>query len=98
MPDKIYTVSEITKEIKELLEDELPVVWIEGEISNYTLHSSGHRYFSLKDQEAQIRCVFWRWKKLDFEPENGMKVLALGKVSIYEKIGEYQLYVEVLKT
>ncbi|MCJ7508772.1 MAG: exodeoxyribonuclease VII large subunit, partial [candidate division Zixibacteria bacterium] len=99
MPDKIYTVSEITKQIKELLEEQLPTVWIEGEISNFILHSSGHRYFSLKDQEAQIRCVLWRGRSegLDFEPQSGMNVLALGKISVYEKRGEYQLYVEVLR-
>ncbi|HEX9917138.1 MAG TPA: exodeoxyribonuclease VII large subunit [candidate division Zixibacteria bacterium] len=99
MPDKIYTVSEITKQIKELLEGELPTIWIEGEISNFVLHSSGHRYFSLKDEEAQIRCVLWRGKGegLDFEPQSGMKVLALGKISVYEKRGEYQLYVEILR-
>jgi exodeoxyribonuclease VII large subunit len=99
MPDKIYTVSEITKRIKELLEEELPTIWLEGEISNLILHSSGHRYFSLKDEEAQIRCVLWRGRSegLDFEPQSGMKVLALGKISIYEKRGEYQLYVEILR-
>jgi exodeoxyribonuclease VII large subunit len=99
MPDKIYTVSEITKQIKELLEGGLPTIWIEGEISNFILHSSGHRYFSLKDEEAQIRCVLWRGRSegLDFEPQSGMKVLALGKISVYEKRGEYQLYVEVLR-
>jgi len=99
MPDKIYTVSEITKQVKELLEEGLPTVWIEGEISNYNLPSSGHRYFSLKDENAQIKCVLWRGKGegLDFEPQDGMKVLALGKVSVYEKNGQYQLYVEILR-
>ncbi len=97
MPDKVYTVSEITGQIKELLEDGLPIVWVEGEISNFILHSSGHRYFSLKDENSQIRCVLWRGKGVDFEPQNGIKVLALGKVSIYERSGQYQLYVEALR-
>ncbi len=98
MQPKIYTVTEITKEVKILLEENLPPVWVEGEISNYTLHSSGHRYFSLKDENSQIRCVFWRWQafSLKFEPEDGMKVVALGNITVYEKQGQYQLYVEKL--
>jgi exodeoxyribonuclease VII large subunit len=68
---------------------------VEGEISNYTLHSSGHRYFSLKDENAQIRCVLFRWegRRLVFEPEDGMKVYALGNLTVYEKSGQYQLNV-----
>ena len=99
MPDKVYTVSEITRQIKEVLEEELATIWIEGEMSNYVLHSSGHRYFSLKDEEAQIRCVLWKGKDrgLDFELQDGTKVLALGKISVYERRGEYQLYVEMLR-
>lgn len=98
MQPKIYTVTEITREVKDLLEENIPPVWVEGEISNYTLHSSGHRYFSLKDENSQIRCVFWRWQafSLSFEPEDGMKVIALGNITVYEKAGQYQLYVEKL--
>lgn len=95
MQAKIYKVSEITREIKNLLEQSFPTLWVEGEISNYTLHSSGHRYFSLKDENAQIRCVLFRWegKRLAFEPEDGMKVYALGNLTVYEKSGQYQLSV-----
>ncbi|MFQ6032035.1 MAG: exodeoxyribonuclease VII large subunit, partial [Candidatus Zixiibacteriota bacterium] len=60
--EKIYSVTEITREIKSILEESFPTVWVEGEISNYTLHSSGHRYFSLKDENAQIRCTLWRFR------------------------------------
>ena len=95
MQAKIYKVSEITREIKNLLEQSYPTLWVEGEISNYTLHSSGHRYFSLKDENAQIRCVLFRWegKRLAFEPQDGMKVYALGNLTVYEKSGQYQLSV-----
>lgn len=95
MQAKIYKVSEITREIKNLLEQSFPTLWVEGEISNYTLHSSGHRYFSLKDENAQIRCVLFRWegKRLVFEPQDGMKVYALGNLTVYEKSGQYQLSV-----
>jgi len=91
--EKIYTVTEITREIKGILEESFPSVWVEGEISNYTLHSSGHRYFSLKDENAQIRCTLWRFRgtRLSFEPEDGMKVLALGNIAVYERNGQYQL-------
>jgi exodeoxyribonuclease VII large subunit len=91
--EKIYTVTEITKEIKGILEESFPTVWVKGEISNYTLHSSGHRYFSLKDENAQIRCTLWRFRgeRLQFEPEDGMQVIALGNISVYERNGQYQL-------
>jgi exodeoxyribonuclease VII large subunit len=93
MQEKIYTITEITKEIKGILEESLPSVWVEGEISNYTLHSSGHRYFSMKDENAQIRCTLWRFRgiRLSFEPEDGMKVIAFGNITVYERNGQYQL-------
>jgi len=96
---KVYTVSEITKEIKTLLEENIPTIWVEGEVSNYTLHSSGHRYFSLKDENSQIRCVFWKWQaySLSFEIEDGMKVIALGNITVYERNGQYQLNITKLK-
>lgn len=93
---KIYSVSEITREVKGLLELNLPALWIEGEISNFIHHSSGHRYFTLKDENAQIKCVLWRdiGDFLNFEIEDGMKVVIYGNISVYEKQGQYQLYVE----
>ncbi len=98
MEAEIYTVSEITKKIKDILEGSIPKIWVEGEISNYTLHSSGHRYFSLKDENSQIRCVFWRFRSnsLRFEPEDGMKVIALGNITVYQRGGQYQLDVILL--
>jgi len=87
---KIYSVSEITGEVKALLELNLPTLWIEGEISNFIHHSSGHRYFTLKDENAQIKSVLWRdiGDFLQFEIEDGMKVVAYGDISVYEKQGQ----------
>jgi exodeoxyribonuclease VII large subunit len=81
--------------IKENLEETFPAAWVEGEISNYKLYPSGHRYFSLKDEDAVLRCTIWRGagQYLNFEPENGIKVHAFGNLSVYEKRGEYQLNV-----
>ncbi len=95
MTDKIYSITELTKELKQILEGAFPKIWVEGEISNYIKHSSGHRYFTLKDQNAQIRCVMWRWmgSHLIFEPQDGLKVRASGQITVYEKSGQYQLIV-----
>ncbi|RPI02453.1 MAG: exodeoxyribonuclease VII large subunit [Calditrichaeota bacterium] len=89
----IFTVSAITLEIKELLETQLPTVWVEGEISNFSRHSSGHLYFSLKDESAQLACVMWRMRAgaLFFLPRDGLRVRALGSIRVYEKRGTYQL-------
>jgi exodeoxyribonuclease VII large subunit len=93
MQERIYTVTEITREIKSILERNFPTVWVEGEISNYLLHSSGHRYFTLKDENAQIRCTLWRYRgdQLQFEPADGMNVMAWGSITVYERNGQYQL-------
>lgn len=89
----IYTVSEITQEIKELLEFNLPTLWVQGELSNFVRHSSGHLYFSLKDQDAQLSGVMWRSRAatLSFEPQNGMKLNVYGSIRVYEKRGSYQI-------
>jgi len=89
----IFTVSELTNEIKIILETSLPALWVQGEISNFTHHSSGHMYFSLKDERAQISCTMWRSRNqsLLFTPQDGMKVIAFGSVRVYEKRGNYQL-------
>ncbi len=94
--EKIWSVAELTRRVKSVLENALPMVWVEGEISNFTHHSSGHMYFSLKDERAQIRCVFFRGKnsKLKFRPEAGLKVRLLGDVTVYEPRGDYQLLVD----
>lgn len=96
----IYTVHELTKAVKAVLTDgKLNDVWIKGEISNYTNHSSGHRYFTLKDKSSQLQCVMFKWygQKMRFEPEQGMKVIVLGDIDVYEQRGQYQLKVRAIK-
>ncbi len=95
---KIYTVSKINRYIKTLFESDynLQSIWILGEISNFKLHSSGHMYFVLKDQESQIKCVMFKGNNLylRFMPQDGMKVKVMGDIRVYERRGEYQLYVK----
>ena len=81
----IYTVSELTKYVRVILEDSFPAVWIEGEISNFVLHSSGHMYFSLRDAGAVLKCAMFARSnaKLKFRPKDGMKVICFGKLSLY---------------
>lgn len=92
---KIYTVFDITSEIKRSL-DKLGIVWIQGEISNYKRHSSGHMYFSLKDPRAQMKAACFRNSNmyLKFQPADGMEVLVRGRLSVYEPRGDYQIIVE----
>ncbi len=92
----LFSVSEITGRIKGLLEEAFPEVRVSGEISNFTHHGSGHMYFTLKDNRAEIRAVMFRGNNqyLRFTPENGMQVLADGRVSVYEQRGQYQLIVQ----
>ncbi|KPJ67297.1 MAG: exodeoxyribonuclease VII large subunit [Coxiella sp. DG_40] len=92
---KVYTISQLNKEARFLLEGNFPLVWVEGEISNLAQPSSGHIYFSLKDEFAQVRCAMFRVKNhsLNFTPENGGRVLAQAQISIYEQRGDYQLIV-----
>ncbi|HBR86727.1 MAG TPA: exodeoxyribonuclease VII large subunit, partial [Candidatus Marinimicrobia bacterium] len=87
------TVGELTRQIKEILEGSFSQLWVEGEISNYIHHSSGHMYFTLKDDEAEIRCAMFKGNNqyLRFKPENGMKVLLSGRISVYAPRGQYQL-------
>lgn len=98
-PDgRIFTVSEITSGLKGLIEKRFPVVWIVGEISNCSAHSSGHTYFTLKDENAQIRCVLFAGtaRRVAVKPENGLKMYAQGRVTIYERQGQYELIVSSL--
>ncbi len=92
-PVKYQSVSELTRKVKICLEDEFNEVFILGEISNFKHHSSGHMYFSLKDDYAQISCVLWRSRneRLFFTPQNGMKVTVFARIAVYEKRGNYQL-------
>jgi exodeoxyribonuclease VII large subunit len=94
----IYSVSEISKYIKGLMEGDgfLAGVWVKGEVSNFTLHSSGHMYFSLKDKFSRLKSVMFRSSnaRLKFIPSDGMAVFAYGAIGMYEKSGDVQLYVE----
>ncbi len=93
---KIYKVSEITREIRSILESQFASVWIEGEISNFKLHSSGHIYFTLKDEAAQISAVFFAKanQSLKFELKDGLHVICIGRISVYDQRGQYQIYVQ----
>lgn len=98
--NSILTVSDLNRQIKYIIENNFQFVNIEGEISNFKNHiASGHYYFSLKDDKAQINAIMWgsRNKELTFIPENGMKVLVKGKVTLYETRGTYQIDVFELK-
>jgi len=96
---KIYSVSELSQQIRNLLEKEFPDVWVVGEVSNFRAASSGHLYFTLKDESAQIRAVCFRnqARYLKFRPQDGICVIARGHLSVYETRGEYQLYIEYLE-
>jgi exodeoxyribonuclease VII large subunit len=95
----IFSVTELTSRIKVLLEENFSIIWINGEISNFSKPTSGHFYFSLKDNRSQISAVMFRGqnRKLAFIPENGMQITALGRVSVYEPRGTYQVIVEHLE-
>src|ERR1044072_7002011 len=95
----VITVSELNKRARELVEGAFPLLWVAGEISNFTRATSGHCYFSLKDAGAQVRCVFFRHKAalLDWKPENGMQVEGRGLPSFYEARGEFQLGIENMR-
>lgn len=96
---KVFTVCEITAAIRDLLEGEFSNIRVEGEISNTRKASSGHYYFTLKDKHAQIRCICFRQNAahLKSKPVDGLKVLARGRVGVYEVRGDYQFYIEFLE-
>lgn len=97
----ILTVSELNRYIKEIFSRDLVLsnLWIKGEISNYKHHYSGHMYFTLKDEKGLVKCVMFKGQTygLKFSPENGMKVIARGYVSVFERDGQYQLYIEEMQ-
>ena len=99
--DNIFSVSEITRHIKKILTLDIALsnIWARGEISNYKHHSSGHIYFTLKDETSVLKCIMFRSKAelLKIKPENGMKVLVKGNISVYEREGQYQLYAQSIK-
>jgi exodeoxyribonuclease VII large subunit len=91
--DQIYSVSSLTRQIKDLLEISFPPLWVEGEVSNFKPHYSGHLYFTLKDSEAQISCVMWRSRAENntLTLQDGLKVKIYGLIRVYERGGRYQL-------
>ena len=93
---QIWTVSELTAEIRNLLESEFVEVWVEGEISNCRVWNTGHCYFTLKDAGAQLKAVMFRsaFRLLRFKPEDGLHVVARGRISVYDPKGEYQIVCE----
>src|SRR5438046_7278266 len=96
---KVFTVGELTRAIRGMLETKFGTVWVQGEISNYKLHPSGHQYFTLKDQRAQISCVIWRDTMLPPRQPllDGAQVQVYGTVTVFEAQGKYQLRVEILQ-
>jgi exodeoxyribonuclease VII large subunit len=99
-PEKsVWTVSEINRAVRGLLETSLPPLWISGEVANWKRAGSGHRYFTLKDEAAQLRCVMWRGEaaRLPTDPAEGMRVRAHGQLTLYEARGDYQLVVRSLE-
>jgi exodeoxyribonuclease VII large subunit len=98
-PREVYTPSALTRLVHDLLEDALPLIWVEGEISNFSRPASGHLYFTLKDTAAQVRCAMFKPRStwLRFKPGDGMRVLARARVSLYEARGEFQLIVDSLE-
>lgn len=97
---KVLTVSELTRSIRGLLETRFGAVWVQGEISNYKLHPSGHQYFTLKDQRAQIACVIFRSANMTLPRQalsDGAQVQVYGNVSVFEARGQYQLSVQLIQ-
>lgn len=96
---RVWSVAEINGAVRALLEDRIPPLWVGGELANWTRARSGHRYFTLKDDQAQLRCVMWRSdaERLPVDPDDGMRVRAFGSLTLYEARGEYQMSVRRLE-
>ena len=96
---EVLTVSALNRSVRDLLEHRFPLAWVAGEISNFTLARSGHFYFSLKDEQAQVRCVMFRSRGayIDWQPRDGMQVEVRALVSLYEPRGDFQLNVEFMR-
>ena len=97
--DRILSVGEITRAIKDVLVGTFPGVWVKGEISGFKAHTSGHLYFTLKDASAQLGCAMYRTPaaRLNFAPKDGLEVEAFGKISVYEPRGQYQLIIKQMR-
>lgn len=94
--ENILSISQLTKLIQNDLESNFADIAVEGEISNFKQHSSGHKYFSLKDNDAQIAAVMWKGQRLNFIPEDGQKVVAFGRITVYPPRGSYQMQVNLM--
>ncbi|MEZ5594013.1 MAG: exodeoxyribonuclease VII large subunit [Gammaproteobacteria bacterium] len=96
---RVFQVSELNRAVRELLEGHFLLIWLEGEISNLARPASGHLYFSLKDQQAQVRCALFRnrARQLSTSLSNGQHILVRARISLYEPRGEYQLIIEQLE-
>src|SRR6266480_6474327 len=96
---KVLTVSELTRSIRGALEAKFGAVWVQGEVSNYKLHPSGHQYFTLKDARAQISCVIFRDTMAPLRQPlvDGTQVQVYGRITVYELRGQYQLSVQILQ-
>ncbi|MHC5052775.1 MAG: exodeoxyribonuclease VII large subunit, partial [Planctomycetota bacterium] len=96
---RVYTVSELQAHVRDFLESEVGRVWVEGEISNFKRHHSGHLYFALRDADARLDAVMWRStaRRLKFEPEEGLAVRARGNLTVYPPQGRYQMVVAALE-
>lgn len=95
----VFSVEELNRQIRQLIEGELGLVWVQGEISNFKAHTSGHHYFSLKDSKSQISAVMFRGhnSRLKFKPTDGLEVIVRGRVSVYEPRGSYQIVAEMME-
>jgi exodeoxyribonuclease VII large subunit len=98
-PGDIYTISRLNREVRRVLEDVFPLIWVQGELTNLAKPNSGHLYFTLKDNAAQVRCAMFKNRQsgVRFTPENGMLVMARANIGLYEGRGEYQLIIESLE-
>jgi exodeoxyribonuclease VII large subunit len=98
-PDKVYTVSEVTRLVKLELENSFPLLWVEGEVSNFHRHTSGHLYFTLKDEQCQLRAVMFRSDagRVKFDLKDGLRLICRGRINVYEPRGEYQLIADLIE-
>ncbi|HEU5196928.1 MAG TPA: exodeoxyribonuclease VII large subunit [Methylomirabilota bacterium] len=96
---RVLSVSALSQQLAQVMEERFPAVWVEGEISNFKVYSSGHAYFTLKDEGAQLRCVLFRTRarRVRFEPRDGLHVMAFGAIEVYAQRGDYSLVVELLE-
>lgn len=97
MEQNIISVTELTSVIKNVLEDGFTYIKVKGELSNYKQHTSGHKYFTLKDEGASISCVMWRGKTVDFTPKDGQKVIISGSLTVYPQRGNYQINCDTME-